>query len=173
MLPISVLVPTRNSMSLLPKHVDAMRTWMDQAEEIIAVDSHSTDGTLEFLQRELGPSARILTHPPGLYQSWNFGIAQCRAKYVYVSTIGDTMTRDGLTELFAAGEKFRADVVISPPRMVKVSGENKQKTWPVHSLIDELKLTEPIAIEGEAAQLFAVVHLLRGILGSSASNLYR
>ena len=53
MLPISVLVPTRNSMSLLPQHVEAMRAWLDQVEEVVAVDSHSTDGTLEFLQREL------------------------------------------------------------------------------------------------------------------------
>ena len=48
MLPISVLVPTRNSMSLLPKHVEAMRAWLDFVEEVVAVDSHSTDGTMEF-----------------------------------------------------------------------------------------------------------------------------
>jgi hypothetical protein len=174
MLPISVLVPTRNSMSLLPAHVEAMRTWLDLAEEVIAVDSDSNDGTLEFLRKELGhPKTRVLAHPPGLYQSWNFGIAQCRAKYVYISTVGETITRAGIESLFRAAESFRADVVISPPRMVKMSGETKAKTWPVHSLIEELKLSGPAILDGVAGELFAVSNLRRGILGSSASNLYR
>ena len=174
MLPISVLVPARNSMSLLPKHLEAMRPWLDLAEEVVAVDSDSNDGTVELLQRELKHSNfRLLRHPPGLYQSWNFGIAQCRAKYVYISTVGETITREGLAKLCASAEQFAAQVVISPPRMVKISGETKHKTWPVHSIIKDLRLTDPIALEGAAAQLFAVIHLLRGILGSSASNLYR
>lgn len=174
MLPISVLVPTRNSMSLLPAHIEAMRTWLDLAAEVVAVDSESTDGTLAFLQRELKhANVRVLTHPPGLYQSWNFGIAQCRAKYVYVSTVGETIAREGIEALFHAAETFRADVVISPPRMVQMSGEPKEKTWPVHALIRDLKLTGPIALDGVAADLFAISNLRRGILGSSASNLYR
>jgi hypothetical protein len=115
----------------------------------------------------------VLAHPPGLYQSWNFGIAQCRAPYVYVSTVGETITRAGLEALFRAAESLRADVVISPPRMVKMSGEAKEKTWPVHGLVEELQLQRPCGLDGEAVELFAVAHLLRGILGSSASNLYR
>ena len=151
-----------------------MRAWRDLAMEIVAVDSHSADGTLELLQREFNqPRDRVLTHPPGLYQSWNFGLAQCQARYVYVSTVGETITRAGLEALFTAAESFRAEVVISPPRMVKMSGEAKEKVWPIHALIDELKLSAPVALAREAAQLFAVVHLTRGLLGSSASNLYR
>lgn len=174
MLPISVLVPTRNSMSLLPKHIEAMHTWLELGDEVVAVDSHSTDGTLEFLQRELKhPNVRVLTHPPGLYQSWNFGIAQCRAKYIYISTVGETITRAGLEKLFATAEAFKADAVISPPRMVKISGEPKDKIWPIHTLIETLALRAPFGFEPDAVQLFAVANLLRGILGSSASNLYR
>ena len=174
MLPISVLVPTRNSMSLLPAHVEAMQAWVDLAEEIVAVDSESTDGTVEFLHRELRHSnVRVLTHPPGLYQSWNFGIGQCRAKYLYVSTVGETITRDGIESLFRAAEFFGAHVVISPPRMVEMSGETRKKVWPVHSFIEQLKWNTPVSLEGAAAELFAVMNLRRGILGSSASNLYR
>jgi hypothetical protein len=138
------------------------------------VDSESKDGTFEFLNRELKhPNLHVLTHPPGLYQSWNFGISQCRAKYLYVSTVGETITSGGLQQLFAAAEQFNADVVISPPRMVKMSGEEKKKTWPIHALISELQLTAPVAIEPPAVGLFAAANLFRGILGSSASNLYR
>ena len=174
MLPISVLVPTRNSMSLLPKHIEGMRPWLELAEEIVAVDSHSNDGTLEFLQRELKhPNVRVLTHPPGLYQSWNFGIAQCRAKYIYVSTVGEEITRAGLLELHTTAERFAADVVISPPRKFDMEGHPVEKEWPVNTLLDSIQVTEPIALEGLAAQLYAVTFVQRGMLGSSASNLYR
>ena len=102
-----------------------------------------------------------------------FTNAQCRAKYIYISTVGETITREGIESLFRAAESLHADVVISPPRMVKMSGEAKDKTWPVHWLIEELKLKDSTAFEGGDVQLFAVTNLLRGILGSSASNLYR
>jgi hypothetical protein len=174
MLPISVLLPTRNAMALLPGHLESMRAWADLVEEVVAVDSHSTDGTLELLRSEKAPAnTRVLTHPPGLYQSWNFGIAQCRAKYLYISTVGDTITRAGLEALFLAAEKFSADVVISPPRMLEVSGKPKVKIWPVHALVEQANWKQPFALAPAAVQLFAVANLLRGILGSSASNLYR
>ena len=87
--------------------------------------------------------------------------------------MGETITREGLEKLLAAAESFRADVAISPPRMVKMSGEPKEKIWPIHTLIEALHLKTPMVLEPHAVQLFATANLLRGILGSSASNLYR
>ncbi len=173
MLPISVLVPTRNSMPLLPKHVEAMRAWLDLVEEVVAVDSHSNDGTLEFLRREIKhPNVRVLTHPPGLYQSWNFGIAQCRAKYIYISTIGDTITRAGLEHLVTVAEKLSCDVVLSPPQMIK-NGQPVARRWPVHEFIEQRKLKSPVALAPFDCFVFALANLRKAILGSSASNLYR
>jgi glycosyltransferase involved in cell wall biosynthesis len=173
MLPISVLVPTRNSMPLLPKHVESMRAWMDLAEEIVVVDSHSTDGTLEFLQRELKhPRLRVLTHPPGLYQSWNFGIARCEAKYLYISTIGDTITRAGLEHLVSAAESLSCDIVVSPPQMLR-EGQPAARRWPIHEFVADRSLQQPVALEPFETFIFAFVNLRKAILGSSASNLYR
>ncbi|HWN97512.1 MAG TPA: glycosyltransferase, partial [Methylomirabilota bacterium] len=173
MLPISVLVPTRNSMPLLPKHVESMRAWLDVVEEVIAVDSDSTDGTREFLQKNIShPHGRFLTHPPGLYQSWNFGIAQCRAKYVYISTIGDSITRAGLEHLVSVAEGLRCDVVVSPPQMMK-RGKPITRRWPVHQFIADRKLRVPVALSPFDGFAFALVNLRKAILGSSASNLYR
>jgi hypothetical protein len=174
MLPISVLVPTRNSMSLLPAHLEKMREWRGSVQEIIAVDSHSTDGTLETLRNEFNShNTRVLTHPPGLYQSWNFGIAECRARFIYISTVGETITREGLEKLAQVAAQFEADAVISPPRMLEVSGKPKHKIWPIHELLEVLPDKGPVMLPPPETQLFAVAHLLRGILGSSASNLYR
>ena len=45
-------------------------------QEVIVVDSFSTDGTIELIKAELRhPQLKIMAHPPGLYQSWNHGIA--------------------------------------------------------------------------------------------------
>ncbi len=173
MLPISVLVPTRNSMPLLPQHVESMRAWLDAVEEVIAVDSDSTDGTREFLQKNLSHSHfRLLTHPPGLYQSWNFGIAQCRAKYIYISTIGDSITRAGLEHLVHVAEQLRCDVVVSPPQMVK-RGKPIKREWPVHQFIAAHKLRDPVVLAPFDCFVLALINLRKAILGSSASNLYR
>ena len=161
-------------MSLLPAHIEAMRKWLASIDEVVVVDSESQDGTVEYLRHNLRhPRLRILSHPPGLYQSWNFGIAQCRAKYIYISTVGETMAADGLPELFATAERFTADVVISPPRMVNERGRAQKKRWPIHKLLAQLRLSEPIALPPDLAQLFVITFVQRGILGSSASNLYR
>jgi glycosyltransferase involved in cell wall biosynthesis len=46
MLPLGVVIPTKNSMPYLPSHLEAMREWQDLAEEIVVVDSFSTDGSV-------------------------------------------------------------------------------------------------------------------------------
>src|SRR5579862_7515073 len=95
--PIGVLLPSRNSMTLLPRHFETMKPWLDDVEEIVVVDSDSDDGTVEFLHRALrGRNVRFLHHSPGLYQSWNHGIEHVTSPYCYISTIGDSITREGL-----------------------------------------------------------------------------
>ncbi|HEX3988237.1 MAG TPA: glycosyltransferase, partial [Verrucomicrobiae bacterium] len=83
MLPISVLIPTRNCGAFVPGHIESLRPWIDLAEQVIIVDSNSTDGTVELLRAGVShPNIKFLTHPPGLYQSWNFGIQNTASKYV-------------------------------------------------------------------------------------------
>src|SRR5512136_852525 len=112
MLPIGVVIPTRNAITLLPGHLAALKTWMHQAQEVICVDSFSNDGTLELLKAELQhPQLKILTHPPGLYQSWNFAIQQLTSTYAYIATVGDVITSDGLRHLLETAERFQSDLV--------------------------------------------------------------
>jgi glycosyltransferase involved in cell wall biosynthesis len=175
MLPISVLVPTRNSMALLPRHLDTMDKWLDLVAEVVVVDSDSTDGTLELLKRKLtGDRVRILRHPPGLYASWNHGIQQLRSQYTYISTVGDEMSREGLFHLAEVAGQFSSDVVVSPPVFVNERGALVNgNPWPVHDLISYLELGEPICLDGFLTFVFALSFVPFAILGSSASNLYR
>ena len=175
MLPLGVVIPTKNSMPYLPAHLKAMRAWQDLAREIIVVDSLSADGTVDFIKARLShPNVRFLSHPPGLYQSWNHGIANVTQTFVYLATTGDTITRAGLEQLVAAAESFAADVVISKPRFVARDGLPAEDIrWPIDDIIATLNITTPRRLAKLEALIFAVAHATGALLGSSASNLYR
>jgi glycosyltransferase involved in cell wall biosynthesis len=173
--PISVLIPTRNCAALVPGHIESLRSWLDLAEEIVVVDSNSKDGTVDLLRAGIShPGVRFLTHPPGLYESWNFGIQNAVAKYIYIATVGDSITRDGVEQLFRAAEQFQSDVVISKPSFISGSGEPlPDDRWPVDVVIERLKIDRPRLLTTTEQFLFAVTNTWGAILGSSASNLYR
>jgi glycosyltransferase involved in cell wall biosynthesis len=175
MLPISVLIPTRNCGALVPDHIESLRPWIDLAEEVVVVDSHSGDGTVDLLRAGLShPRVRFLTHPPGLYESWNFGIQNTVAKYIYIATVGDSITRNGLEQLFQVAEQFQGDVVISKPSFISDSGTLlPDDRWPIDVIIDRLKIDRPRLLTTAEQFLFAVTNPWGAILGSSASDLYR
>lgn len=174
---IGVVLPTLNCVSLLPGHLESMQPWLDLVSEIIVVDSHSDDGTIEMIRERLShPGLRILSHPRGLYQSWNFGLSQLHTKYAYISTVGDSITRSGLEHLHAVAERLRCDIVASEPYFITNEGKPILKArWPIADVLSTLQITEPTYIDGMKLFVFVLLHASGGaaILGSSASNLYR
>ncbi|WP_169054268.1 glycosyltransferase [Nitratireductor sp. XY-223] len=173
-LPITVVAPTYNSMSMMQRHVSAMREWAPHVERVVVVDSHSEDGTWDYLKSNLaGDNIGFLQHPPGLYESWNFGVSQSRSPFTYFSTVGDTISLDGLTALYETAVSLDCDVVISPPRMKTDDGEPAEHSWPIHRIIDQYDIRTPLRLTTESATYFATRYLPSSILGSSASNLYR
>ncbi len=171
---ISVLLPTRNSMALLPGHLDAMEAWIDLAHEVVVVDSGSTDGTRETLQARLEPArTRFFDHPPGLYASWNFGLQQLRGEYAYISTVGDTITRAGVEDLRDALAESRGDVVISKPTFLEMDGRTRAIDWPIDDVIQTLGLDRPRRLSRWEALIFVLAHANAALLGSCASNLFR
>jgi hypothetical protein len=174
-LPIGVVVPTLNVRPSLPAHLEQMKTWIDLVQEVVVVDSYSSDGTFEFLQAELRhPGLKLFQCPPGLYQAWNNGISHVGARYTYISTIGDTITREGLDHLAATAEALGCDVVVSRPDFFSTEGTPLlDRRWPVHKLIDSARITKPVRLAPWHAFLVAILDLPEGILGSSASNIYR
>ena len=175
MLPLGVIIPTKNSMAYLQRHVEGLRPWLDLAAEVVVVDSHSTDGTVEFLRANLQhPALRFTSHPPGLYASWNHGIAQIQSQYVSIATAGDTITRDGLCKLVDAAESLECDVVISKPSFCDKSGRIlPENSWPIDDIISTLGITAPRKLNKLEAVVFAVVHATGAITGSCASCLFR
>lgn len=174
-LSIGVVIPTLNVRERLPAHLTQLLSWADLVQEIIVVDSHSSDGSIEMIQQRVRhPRLHILQHPPGLYQSWNHAIGQVTAEYTYISTVGDTISREGLQHLAAAATELRSDVLVSRPEFFSKDGQRlTRKHWPVHRLLESRPLIQPIRVAPPHAFLLATLDAPEGSLGSSASNLYR
>jgi len=173
---LTVLLPTLNSRHLVPAHIESMRLWLDLADEIIIVDSYSTDGTVDFLRQELSGRPVIFhTHPRGLYQSWNYGIQQATKKWLYISTVGDSITRELLTHLISLGETTGADVVMSNPNFIDEQNQPvPQMPWAINDIITTASPLPDCTLTDVAAHFFALLHTrTAALLGSSASNLYR
>jgi hypothetical protein len=178
-LPIGVVIPVLNCRPDLPAHLSGSADWLPSVEQVVVVDSFSSDGSLEYLRQELKlPRAEFHTHPPGLYDSWNFGIGRIQAKYLYVSTIGDLISLDGLRQFVACAEKFQADVVLSPPEMVAMDGSVIESIqWPIHEIVAATSRSEPLDLDSiqlfTLAIFYATCGGLKSMLGSSASSLYK
>lgn len=61
MIPISVLIPTRNERQNIARCLEPLQGW---AEEIVVVDSHSTDGTIEIAEA-MGATTLQFDYPGG------------------------------------------------------------------------------------------------------------
>ena len=168
-------MPTYNCAPLMERHVVSMASWIDLADEVIVVDSRSTDGTLDIIQARLRhPNLRIILRDRGLYESWNEGIAATSGDWVYVSTAGDTIEREQLLHLLDLGGRAEADVVISPPCFVdEDGGSHPDLGWPPHEIISEYGQGKPFVLSKVAAACLALIYCPSCLLGSSASNLYR
>ena len=172
---ISVLLPTYNCRPLLGGHLRAMQAWLDLVDEVIVVDSRSTDGTLDLIRAELRhPRLRIIERDRGLYQSWNEGIAATTGEWVYISTAGDLITRDLLLHLREVGDALSADAVVSPPDFAYEDGRPARDLgWPPAKLLAAFGQGQPFVMQPEATQFLAFQFCPQAILGSSAANLYR
>jgi glycosyltransferase involved in cell wall biosynthesis len=173
---LSVLIPTLNSRSLLQAHVESMRPWLEMADEIIVVDSHSTDGTVDYLRSQLSSfPLQIHLHPKGLYQSWNHGISLAKGTWLYISTIGDSITREHLAHQLDLAEKCTADLVISVPDWIDEAGAaTRTVPWAVSDIVERLTLSCPCILTGAATFFFAVLHTYSSaISGSVASDIFR
>ena len=144
--------------------------------EFIWVITKSPDGSHEVAReaaRELG--GQVLEVPRGLYQAWNSGIAQATGDFIYISTIGDTITPEGLNALWNCLRKTAADVVFSPPIISSATGTNLKhaRHWPVFAFSKFLNQFAGLRIPKEKAFLLQILSGASGLLGSCASCLFR
>jgi len=173
---ISVVIPVYQCAERLPDHVASLRKLRSLVHEFIWVITISQDGSHQIAReaaRELG--GQILEVPLGLYQAWNSGIAQATSEFIYISTVGDTITPEGLNALSVCIRKNEADVVFSPPVIFPATQPNLKRCrhWTVFVFSKILNQFSGVRIPKEKAFLMQILSGATGLLGSCASCLFR
>jgi len=173
---ISVIIPVYQSAERLTEHVASLRKLRSLVHEFIWVITESSDGSHKIAReaaQELG--GQILEVPRGLYQAWNSGIARATGEFIYISTIGDTITPDGLNALSVCIRKNEADAVFSPPVIFPATQPNLKRCrhWTVFKLSKVLNQFSGVRIPKEKAVLMQILSGASGLLGSCASCLFR
>jgi hypothetical protein len=132
---ISICLPTLDSRRFLTERLESIRRQSFSDWEIIAVDSHSEDGTLETLRQFDVEGSRIHVHQAardGIYPNINRCIGLSRAPYIYIATSDDTMAPDCLEKLLAALKAHpECDLAHCPLRAIDETGRisDKQEWW--------------------------------------------
>lgn len=172
---LSVVIPTLNCAGMIVEHIESIKPWLDLASEVIVIDSHSEDGTPQLVREHLRhPQLRMISHPRGLYQSWNHAISQTTGDWIYLSTVGDSIQRSQLEHMLAGGCSLGSDVVSSPPSFVCADGHlTTSPVWPIEQILKDYKISGPTQISPLAAFYYALDCIPNAIIGSSASNIYR
>jgi len=144
--------------------------------EFIWVITESPDGSHGIARKaaqEIG--GHVLEVPRGLYQAWNSGIARATGEFIYISTIGDTITPEGLNALSLCIQKNQADVVFSPPVISPATEANLKRSrhWPIFKFSQILNQHAEGRLPKEKAFLIQILSGASGLLGSCASCLFR
>jgi len=171
-----VVIPVYQSAERLPEHVECLRLLRPTVHEFIWVITESPDRSHEIARgaaKELG--GQILEIPRGLYEAWNSGIARATGEFIYISTMGDTITPEGLNALSLCIQKNQADVVFSPPVISPATEANLKRSrhWPVFKFAQILNQHAEDRLPKEKAFLIQILSGASGLLGSCASCLFR
>jgi glycosyltransferase involved in cell wall biosynthesis len=122
--PISALLPIKNGQEWLNTIVYDLNSTLDSGDELIIVDDHSTDSTIEILSGiAFKPRLKLLSNPgSGLVSALNEGIKQATNEWVARYDVDDSYDADRINKQMQA---------ITPSTVAifsdyKIWGENKE-----------------------------------------------
>lgn len=123
---ISVIIPTYNRLELLKTTLNNLFHQTQQADEIIIVDDHSSDGTFEYLQKELSDKVIALkTKGKGPGAARNTGLEIATGDYIKFFDSDDVMTLNSLEVQCNTLKKSNQPLVYSP----YVHANYEKGTW--------------------------------------------
>jgi glycosyltransferase involved in cell wall biosynthesis len=173
---LSVIVPVYECAERLPRHLEALQTFAHRVQEIVWVITESPDGSAQVAREAAARlGGRILEVPRGLYAAWNAGIAAAAGEFLYISTVGDLISADGLTALLGLLRQTEADVAVSPPKIYPPSKANLKMSrhWPLFHFEKLLRTYVGKVIPRRQAILMQILSGASGLTGSCASCLFR
>ncbi|MBV9618231.1 MAG: glycosyltransferase [Verrucomicrobia bacterium] len=99
---VSILLPSLNARKFLEERVESLlnQTFVDW--EVIVLDSHSTDGSWEFLKTVAETDSRFRPHQlprEGLYSALNRGLHLATGEFLYIAPCDDTMAPEFFAQM--------------------------------------------------------------------------
>ncbi|HEY5814438.1 MAG TPA: glycosyltransferase [Terrimicrobiaceae bacterium] len=172
---VSVCLPTLNSRRFLAERLESIRRQTCTDWEIIAVDSHSEDGTLELLQQLAREDARIrLHHAPadGIYPNINRCVSLAQAPHIYIATSDDTMAPDCLEKLVAALQTHGdCDLAHCELRIIDEQGCSMPDWWSKTSIFARSSGSLLHQMHIRRAPFDGLLHLVGAIVYTSLTQL--
>ncbi|MEQ8711499.1 MAG: glycosyltransferase family 2 protein [Cyclobacteriaceae bacterium] len=122
---IAVIIPTKNRKELLDITIQNIFSQTIRPNELIIVDDHSTDGTLDFFRSKYGEDVILLKNVgvgPGAAR--NTGLASTKCEFVKFFDSDDLMSLNSLEVQMKSLIASNADMVYTP--YVHAKYENRQ-----------------------------------------------
>jgi glycosyltransferase involved in cell wall biosynthesis len=153
---VSVLLPFHDAAATLGECIDSILKQSLAEFEVIAIDDHSSDGSVQLLERYNDKRVRIIKNPQrGLVSALNTGLAYCNAPLVARLDADDIMYPQRLKKQYEY-LRLHPDVVLVATRARKfpeasiLNGYREYMRWQ-NSVLSEADIRNQIYIESPFA----------------------
>jgi glycosyltransferase involved in cell wall biosynthesis len=136
---VSICVPNLNARPFLEERFNTIFDQTFHDWELFVYDSHSDDGSWEFIQQLAKKCERMqIAEGPreGPYPAWNECLRRTTGEYVYIATSDDAMAPDFFERMVSALEANPdCELAHAPLRIVDESGAKvNDRLWPEHTV---------------------------------------
>jgi GT2 family glycosyltransferase len=119
---VAVVIPSWNSLALLPRCLDSLRD-QEVELEVLVVDNGSGDGTVAYLERE-GVPHLALPENVGFARAVNLGAARVEAGAI-LALNADTVVEPGAVAVLAEALEAEAGLGGVQPRILQLEGDER------------------------------------------------
>ena len=118
---VSLVIVNWNGIDDLRECLESIRKQTYKNIEIIVVDNHSTDGSIEMVRKEL-PEVKLIIMPDSSYgacETFNIGFANSVGKYIGILDNDVTLPKDWVQKLVERFEKERENTAIISTKVIE------------------------------------------------------
>ena len=124
-------MPVYNKAPYLRESLESVLNQSFQDFELLCVDAHSTDGSLQILQEYASKNPKITVHNTAYTAipavTKNYGIDHAKGKYVFILDADDYLSPDTLQNMYNKAEAADADAVIPDLQTVSQQGTSMEQ----------------------------------------------
>ena len=132
---VSVCIPVYNGEKYITQTVRSVLNQTYKEYELLIVDNHSTDHTIEKIQRFSDAGIRLIKNEKnyGMFENWNICLRQARGEYIQMLCADDFLEPDCLEGKVRVLEKYQDVVMVfGASNVVDAQGKVILKRRPFH-----------------------------------------